>query len=38
MNIDWTRPVSEIDSTFYAKYGLTPAEIAFIGNKVKPMM
>ena len=37
-DIDWTRPVPEIDAALYAKYGLTPAEIAFIESKVKPMV
>lgn len=36
-DIDWTRPVPEIDRRLYAKYGLTAGEIAFIEKKIKPM-
>jgi Eco57I restriction-modification methylase len=36
-DIDWTRPIPEIDQQLYAKYGLTSEEIAFIEAKVKPM-
>jgi hypothetical protein len=36
-DIDWTRPIPEIDQQLYAKYGLTPAEITFLETHVKPM-
>ena len=36
-DIDWTRPIVEIDQQLYAKYGLDADEIAFIEAKVKPM-
>ncbi|WP_401001098.1 Eco57I restriction-modification methylase domain-containing protein [Agromyces sp. GXQ0307] len=36
-DIDWTKPISEIDQQLYAKYGLDADEIAFIEDKVKPM-
>jgi hypothetical protein len=36
-DIDWTKPISEIDAQLYAKYGLDPEEIAFIEAKVKAM-
>lgn len=36
-DIDWTKPIPEIDQQLYAKYGLDDDEIAFIEEKVKPM-
>lgn len=33
-DIDWTRPIHEIDSMLYKKYGFTDDEIAFINNTV----
>ena len=36
-DIDWSKPIPEIDQQLYAKYGLDPEEIAFIEAKVKPM-
>ena len=36
-DIDWSRPVSEIDNQLYAKYGLTEAEQKFIESMIKPM-
>lgn len=36
-DIDWTKPVPEIDAQLYAKYGLDTEEIAFIEAQVKPM-
>ena len=36
-DIDWTKPIPEIDQQLYAKYGLDSEEIAFIEAKVKPM-
>lgn len=36
-DIDWTRSVAEIDAQLYAKYALTPTEIAFIESTIKPM-
>jgi hypothetical protein len=36
-DIDWSKPVSQIDQQLYAKYGLDPEEIAFIEAKVKSM-
>ncbi len=36
-DIDWTRPVPEIDRQLYAKYGLDEAETAFIESRVKEM-
>ena len=37
LDIDWSRPIPEVDQQLYAKYGLDPEEIAFIEAKVKPM-
>jgi hypothetical protein len=37
-DIDWTQPIPEIDRQLYAKYGLDADEIAFIEDKVKPMV
>ncbi|MFT4260253.1 Eco57I restriction-modification methylase domain-containing protein [Microbacterium sp.] len=36
-DIDWSKPVAEIDQQLYAKYGLAASEIAFIESHVKPM-
>src|SRR5205085_10060426 len=36
-DIDWTKPIPQIDEQLYAKYGLDSDEIAFIEAKVKPM-
>jgi len=36
-DIDWTKPIPEIDQQLYAKYGLAQAEIDFIESHVKPM-
>ena len=36
-DIKWALSTNEIDRQLYRKYGLTPQEIAFIEEKVKPM-
>lgn len=36
-DIDWSKPIPEIDRQLYAKYGLDSEQIAFIETKVKPM-
>ncbi|GAA5819185.1 MAG: Eco57I restriction-modification methylase domain-containing [Methanobrevibacter sp. CfCl-M3] len=36
-DIDWSRPIPEIDQQLYKKYGLTKKEIDFIEDKIKPM-
>lgn len=36
-DIDWSKPIHEIDLQLYEKYGLSDEEIAFIESKVKPM-
>ncbi|MFF0656075.1 Eco57I restriction-modification methylase domain-containing protein [Micromonospora tulbaghiae] len=36
-DVDWTKPIPQIDRQLYAKYGLNSEEIAFIETKVKPM-
>ena len=36
-DIDWSKPVAEIDRQLYAKYHLTDEEIAFIEKMIKPM-
>ncbi|KRE35990.1 restriction endonuclease [Janibacter sp. Soil728] len=36
-DIDWSKPIAEIDQQLYAKYGLSGDEIAFIEEKVVPM-
>ena len=36
-DIDWSKPLPEIDQQLYAKYGLDSEEIAFIEAMVKPM-
>jgi len=36
-DINWSRPIEDIDRQLYAKYGLTDEEIAFIESMIKPM-
>ena len=36
-DIDWSRPISEIDRQLYKKYGLNSSEIEFIESHVKEM-
>ena len=36
-DIDWSKPVADIDSQLYSKYGLSDDEIEFIESHVKPM-
>lgn len=36
-DIDWSKPISEIDQQLYAKYGLDAEEIDFVESHVKPM-
>jgi hypothetical protein len=36
-DIDWTKPVADIDKQLYTKYGLDENEITFIDEKVTPM-
>ena len=36
-DIDWSRPIPEIDQQLYAKYGLTEDEQKFIESMIKPM-
>lgn len=36
-DIDWSKPIPEIDKQLYKKYGLSEEEINFIETKVKPM-
>ncbi|MFW6775135.1 Eco57I restriction-modification methylase domain-containing protein [Nocardioides sp. CPCC 205120] len=36
-DIDWSKPIPQIDEQLYAKYGLDAEEIAFIESNVKPM-
>lgn len=36
-DIDWSKPVAEIDQQLYAKYGLSDEETAFIEEKVQAM-
>ena len=36
-DIDWSRPVPEIDAQLYAKYGITKPEQNFIESMIKPM-
>lgn len=36
-DIDWSKPIAEIDQQLYAKYKLDADEIAFIESHVKPM-
>ena len=36
-DIDWTKPIAQIDKQLYRKYGLSQDEIDFIESKVKAM-
>ena len=36
-DIDWSRPIAEIDQQLYKKYALTKEEIGFIEGMIKPM-
>ncbi|VXB70779.1 conserved hypothetical protein [Flavobacterium sp. 9AF] len=36
-NIDWSKSISEIDKQLYKKYKLSPEEVDFIEEKIKPM-
>lgn len=36
-DIDWTKPIPDIDRQLYAKYGLTESEQKFIESMIKPM-
>ena len=36
-DIDWSQSVADIDRQLYAKYGLSPEEIAFIETHVREM-
>ncbi len=36
-DIDWTKPIPEIDKQLYIKYGLTKEEIGFMESMIKPM-
>lgn len=36
-DIDWSKPIPEIDKQLYAKYGLTDDEVAFIESMIKAM-
>lgn len=36
-DIDWTKPIADIDQQLYAKYGLDDVEIQFIEEKVRVM-
>lgn len=36
-DIDWSKPVEEIDCQLYTKYSLTDNEISFIESMIKPM-
>lgn len=36
-DIDWSKPIPEIDKQLYKKYNLSQEEIDFIETKVKPM-
>lgn len=36
-DVDWSKPITEIDQQLFAKYGLDANEIAFIEAQVKPM-
>ncbi len=37
-DIDWSKPISDIDNQLYAKYGLSQEEIDFIETNVKEMV
>ena len=36
-DIDWSKPIPEIDQQLYKKYNLTNEEISFIESMIKPM-
>ena len=36
-DIDWSKPIPEIDKQLYTKYGLTQEEVGFIESMIKPM-
>lgn len=36
-DIDWSKPIAEIDKQLYAKYNLSQEEIDFIESMIKPM-
>lgn len=36
-DIDWSKPISDIDQQLYHKYGLNADEISFIENMINPM-
>ncbi|MCM1141569.1 MAG: Eco57I restriction-modification methylase domain-containing protein, partial [Muribaculum sp.] len=36
-DIDWSKPVKDIDRQLYVKYGLTSDEVSFIESMIKPM-
>ena len=36
-DIDWSKPIPDIDRQLYAKYGLTESEQKFIESMIKPM-
>lgn len=36
-DIDWSKPIPDIDQQLYRKYKLSPEEIDFIETKIKPM-
>lgn len=36
-DIDWSKPIPEVDQQLYAKYKLDADEIDFIENHIKPM-
>ena len=36
-DVDWSKPISDIDCQLYAKYGLSDDEVAFIESHVKEM-
>ncbi|MBQ9561159.1 MAG: Eco57I restriction-modification methylase domain-containing protein [Prevotella sp.] len=36
-DMDWSKPISEIDKQLYKKYDLTEDEISFIESMIKPM-
>lgn len=36
-DIDWSKPIPEIDQQLYKKYNLTDEEISFIESMIKPM-
>lgn len=37
-DIDWSKPISEIDQQLYKKYGLSQEEILYIEKTIKPMV